>query len=349
MDFIIPALVLAYSGIQYVIYTKQNPAQSFYRRISKISKNSFFVSMVVYVAFYVFFNFFNPLGLTVVMMLFGMSVLSFSFDLISQRIKQTQIQTQALSLIYAFGIFCNFMLTFSILIESDTSSELIAGGFGVAFVLGLLNTICSLMVFLFVSFLGLFNSPVKRPRRQRSARRSLDVHYEELGMTSSEVESFRQEMSHVKSLILQLEDSLEETGKMRALALRYNIVAVLKRFFKDIVTEANRVNDAERFIYHFLPSLVDLVNKYNEIQGHIAKNKQTYLILERSASAIEQLMIDIIDEYTAFHEKNIQDLEFEVELAAKSRSRKETDFSIYSSEKILNDFFDEDLFEEEEA
>lgn len=348
MNLLIPLLILGYGGIQYLIYQKREPDQSFYRRISKISKNTFFVSLAIYVILYATLSFYFPVGLTTIMTLFGVSVLSFIFDLIHQRIKGTHIQNQVLSFIYAFGLFCNFMLTLGILTEAENATDLIASAVGVFVMLGALNSICSLMVFLLVSILGLFNGPIKQ-RKRRVVKRDLMAHYEELGMTSSEIETFRKEMYDVKQLILRLEESVEQTGKMRALALRYNIVAIVKRFFKDMVEEANRINDAEQFIYHYLPSLVDLVDKYNEIQGHITKNKQTYLILERSANAIEQLMIDIIDEYTAFHEKNIQDLEFEVELAAKSRSRKEMDFTAYSSESILNDFFDDDLSKEEEA
>ena len=355
MNLIILLLVLGYGGIQYLIYQKKDPEQSFYRRISKISKNTFFVSLAIFVVLcvvlYISGSLFNPLvALIMIMSLSGISILSFIFELINQRIKGTHIQNQVLSFFYAFGIFCNFLLTIGVLTVGMNIStvDLIASAVGVFVMLGALNSICSLMVFLIVSILGLFNSPIKQ-RRRPVVKRDLMTHYEELGMTPSEIDTFRKEMYDVKQHILRLEESVEQTGKMRALALRYNIVAITKRFFKDIVEEANRINDAERFIYHFLPSLVDLVDKYNEIQGHIAKNKQTYLILERSANAIEQLMIDIIDEYTAFHEKNIQDLEFEVELAAKSRSRKETDFTTYSSESILNDFFDEDLNKEEEA
>lgn len=164
-------------------------------------------------------------------------------------------------------------------------------------------------------------------------------HYYEQDLTDSEITYFREQMATAKEQILTIETELNQTAKLRAIEVRYNTVQVMQSFFKDIIEEPKRVNQASQFIYKFLPSLEDLAQKYNEINGHVAKNKQTYLILEKSAQTIENLCEQITDEYVLFHQSTYQEMQDEIKLANRNLSRKEARKQ-FSEAAPSNELFD---------
>ncbi|WP_019723543.1 5-bromo-4-chloroindolyl phosphate hydrolysis family protein, partial [Enterococcus mundtii] len=104
----------------------------------------------------------------------------------------------------------------------------------------------------------------------------LATHYSENGMTPSEISFFRETMNQTKNEIEQLEKNMYETAKLKAIDLRHEPVKAAKGLFKELVKEPTRLHDASQFLYTHLPNLVDLTNKYIEINEHEIKNKQTY-------------------------------------------------------------------------
>ncbi|MDO4432657.1 MAG: 5-bromo-4-chloroindolyl phosphate hydrolysis family protein [Aerococcaceae bacterium] len=159
----------------------------------------------------------------------------------------------------------------------------------------------------------------RKPRRHLPTSK-ID-HYQQAGLSKKEIEFFREQMAPAKQHILQIEQAFQQTAKLRAIETRHNTVKVAQNFFKDLVQEPQKLSRASHFLYKQLPSLEDLLNKYNEINGHIAKNKQTYLILEKSAATIEQLCENITDQYIQFHQETYNDLMDEIELAQRNLSK----------------------------
>lgn len=147
-------------------------------------------------------------------------------------------------------------------------------------------------------------------------------HYYDEGLTETEIDYFRSQMAHARQQIESVETGFTKTAKLRAIEVRYNTIEVAQNFFKDIVEDPMRFTQASQFLYKFLPSLEDLILKYNEINGHVAKNKQTYLILEKSAQTIEQICEQITDEYVLFHQNTYNEMQDEIKLANRNLSRK---------------------------
>ncbi|WP_124057556.1 5-bromo-4-chloroindolyl phosphate hydrolysis family protein [Vaginisenegalia massiliensis] len=184
------------------------------------------------------------------------------------------------------------------------------------------NFIGLFSVGLLACFANLFSSnPKPCPLKRKPATKSKLQHYLDQGLTKEEIEYFRQQMSPAKEAILTIESQMSKNAKLRAIEARHNTVKVSQAYFKDIVDQPRRITDASDFIYKYLPSLVDLSHKYNEINGHVAKNKQTYLLLEKSAQTIEGLCQQITDAYLAFHEQDFNHLKDEIELANKNLIR----------------------------
>lgn len=145
--------------------------------------------------------------------------------------------------------------------------------------------------------------------------------YQEKGLSDEDIKFFRETMNHAKNQILQLEENINQVGKLRAITNRYDTLNLIKILFKDIVNEPNRLHEVDQFLYVHLPSLTELTNKYVQINQHKAKSKQTFEVLENSAKTIDKMCEQISNDYLQFRSKDIKDLTNEVELAKKRLNR----------------------------
>ncbi len=78
-------------------------------------------------------------------------------------------------------------------------------------------------------------------------------------------------MNNAKGQILQIEENINQVGKLRAIANRNNTLNLIKVLFKDIVNEPERLHEVDQFLYVHLPSLAELTSKYVQINQHQAK------------------------------------------------------------------------------
>ncbi len=111
---------------------------------------------------------------------------------------------------------------------------------------------------------GLFGSSKKkkRPAEIPDLSKELEAHYEESGMTPSEITFFRQTMNQTKTEISQLQQNMQQTAKLKSIDLRHDTVKAAKALFKELVKEPHRLHEASQFLYTHLPNLIDLTNKY---------------------------------------------------------------------------------------
>ncbi|MBK4880153.1 hypothetical protein CU015_1130 [Enterococcus faecium] len=170
---------------------------------------------------------------------------------------------------------------------------------------------------------GLFGSRRKKGKQEEipALTDELETHYEKSGMTANEISFFRQTMNQTKNEINQLQMNMQQTAKLKAIDLRHDPVKAAKALFKELVKEPNRLHEASQFLYTHLPNLVDLTNKYNEINGHEIKNKQTYEKLEESAQIIDQLSALIAQDYQKFVAEDLDDIDVEISVAKQSLKR----------------------------
>ena len=154
--------------------------------------------------------------------------------------------------------------------------------------------------------------------------------YKSKGLSDEDIQFFRETMNQAKFQILNLEDHVNQVGKLRAITNRHDTINLVKIFFKDIVNEPDRLHEVDQFLYVHLPSLTELTNKYLQISQHQAKSKQTFEVLEQSAETIDKVCQQISKNYLQFRSKDIKDLENEIELAKKRLNRK--DLSIKDDE-----------------
>lgn len=178
----------------------------------------------------------------------------------------------------------------------------------------------------------------KTSARRKKAPPTLMQHYYDSGLNDAEIKYFREQMDEMRQNIYSLEEQMNQTAKLRAVDVRHNTINISKELFQDLVSDPKRISEASKVMYRILPSLNDLSKKYNEVNDHIAKNKQTYIILEKSAKTIEELAIALTDEYLVFHKATFNDLEDEVNLAKRNLNKNSDWDSLHSIDEILEDF-----------
>lgn len=172
----------------------------------------------------------------------------------------------------------------------------------------------------------LFFSGSKKKMRSReeplpNLTKSKEEHYETLGMTDQEINFFRDTMNTTKKQIVQLQENMNASTKLRAIDLRNDTLRVSKALFKELVKDPKKLHLANHFLYTHLPNLVDLTGKYLEIDDHEIKNKQTYEKLEESAQIIDQVSKLIKKDYEQFVADDLEDLDVEMSLAKNSLKR----------------------------
>lgn len=167
-------------------------------------------------------------------------------------------------------------------------------------------------------------------RRKSPSTKSVPVvslqkekHYQELGMDDKQITFFRETMSHAKKQIVQLEENMNAVAKLKAVDLRNDTVKAAKAMFKELVKEPTKLHLADRFLYNHLPNLVDLTNKYLEINAHDIKTQNTYDALQKSASVIDDVSKLLVSDYERFMADDLEELDVEITLAQQNLSREQ--------------------------
>ncbi len=200
----------------------------------------------------------------------------------------------------------------------------------VVFLLGALNVNRTFSIIIGVVMgVGLYATYLKRqaPPQKKKVQDLKPVSderekfYQSRGLSNEDIDFFRDTMNNAKSQILQIEENMTHTGKLRAIANRNNTLHLIKVLFKDIVNEPERLHEVDQFLYVHLPSLADLTDKYVTINQHQAKSKQTFDVLEKSAQTIDDVCEQIAGDYMKFRSTDISDLADEVELAKRRLNR----------------------------
>lgn len=200
---------------------------------------------------------------------------------------------------------------------------LFLAGFVLRFITGvnILAVAVALLILLVLLFTGSKNKTTGKEEPLPSLTKTKEEHYTKLGMTDQEIDFFRDTMNSTKKQIVQLQENMNTSTKLRAIDLRNDTLRVSKALFKELVREPKKLHLANHFLYTHLPNLVDLTSKYLEIDAHEIKNKQTYEKLEESAQIIDQVSKLIKKDYEQFVSDDLEDLDIEITVAKNSLKR----------------------------
>lgn len=252
-----------------------------------------------------------------------------------------------LRIIYYIGIFCTIFASVEFVTGRIQYEGFFTQVFGGTIAICAIISVSTFMVYLVALFLNLFKGGYKIkpiPFSNPGVNHNKLVYYRQRGLTEQEILFFRQQMSEAKGRIKNIEKDMLNVAKLRVIETRHNTIDVTKQFFKDIVAEPERLPQAGTFINKLLPSLEDLAAKYNEISQHVAKTKQTYLILDKSAATIEKICESISEQYVQFHQSLYNDLDDEIKLANRTLTKVAKSEHSDTVDDLISDPFN---FEEE--
>ena len=183
-------------------------------------------------------------------------------------------------------------------------------------------------IFFYVLFRKEMNSPNwktylhKEKKLQDPSEKQQEI-YDKAGLTESDVAFFREKMNRAKTQIQQIEAYIKQNNKLEAIANRYQIVTVLKDYFKEIVQHPERLHAVDKFLNTYLPGLEEMMGKYIEIEKHISKTQETYQMLDQTMNFIDDCCLQIEADYQKFQAQDFNDLYLEKEYIQKQSQKEE--------------------------
>ncbi|OTN77717.1 hypothetical protein A5886_002818 [Enterococcus sp. 8G7_MSG3316] len=154
-----------------------------------------------------------------------------------------------------------------------------------------------------------------------SLTKEREAHYLKSGMSAREIDLFRDTMNQSKQQIDQLQKNIARNNKLKAIDLRHDALRASKALFKELVKEPTKLPLANHFLYTHLPNMVDLTDKFIEINEHEIKSRETYEKIEESTQIIEQMASLIAKDYSQFVADDLDDMDIELSIAKQSIKR----------------------------
>ncbi|MFC6170717.1 5-bromo-4-chloroindolyl phosphate hydrolysis family protein [Loigolactobacillus jiayinensis] len=164
----------------------------------------------------------------------------------------------------------------------------------------------------------------QQPKKLKNVDSDMLQHYRTTGMADEDIQFFRETMSTAKTQIDQLSQNMQRVPKLRAIELHLEPVNVARASFKAIVAEPQKLHAASDFLYRHLPTMVDLTEKYIAISKHEVKDKDTYTVLEKSATVITDLAQQFRDDYEALVADDLSDIDIDMTLAKAALKKSQT-------------------------
>ena len=147
--------------------------------------------------------------------------------------------------------------------------------------------------------------------------------YDKAGLTESDVAFFREKMNRAKTQIQQIEAYTKQNNKIEAIANRYQLLTILKDYFKEIVQHPERLHAVDKFLNTYLPGLEEIMGKYIEIEQHKSKTQETYQVLDQTMELLDDCCLQVEADYQKFQAQDFSDLNLEREHLQKQSQKEE--------------------------
>lgn len=190
------------------------------------------------------------------------------------------------------------------------------------FALGMLSGRLWLAFFIALVFggarlIGELARPVPEAPETPPLSPDMAAHYQESGLSATDVDLFRDTMDKAADEIRDFEAITKRVPKLAAISANQDLVAVLHAYFKAIVATPSHMSAAGHFLYEQLPQLVRIATKYETIEHHEVKTADATTVLTTAANTVSDLAQAIRANYAEFVEADIDELEADVALAKK--------------------------------
>ena len=183
-----------------------------------------------------------------------------------------------------------------------------------------------------IFFYVLFRKEMNPPNWKKYLHKEKEFHgpsekqqeiYEKAGLSESDVVFFREKMNRAKTQIQQIEAYTKQNNKLEAIANRYQLLTILKDYFKEIVQHPERLHAVDKFLNTYLPGLEEIMGKYIEIEKHISKTQETYQVLDQTMELLDDCCLQVEADYQKFQAQDFSDLNLEREHFQKQSQKEE--------------------------
>ncbi len=145
-----------------------------------------------------------------------------------------------------------------------------------------------------------------------------EAHYLKAGLSTDDIDFFRETMNQARLYILLLEDNMNKSSKLRAINMRTHAVKAAKSCFKQIVDNPQKLHLANHFLYTHLPNLVTATDNFLTIDNYTLKNKEAYQSLDEATQIIEQLSQLIALDYNSLVAEDLEKMQEDLAVAKET-------------------------------
>lgn len=132
----------------------------------------------------------------------------------------------------------------------------------------------------------------------------------------------KKNLHEAKSKIDRLRKALFAVKNLHTIKQNFEILRLVKRIYAITKKEPKRFYQAEKFYYENLDSIVELTEKYALLSTQPKKNAEMELSLSETRWTIAQLAETLEKDLYGLLEKDIDHLQFELDVAKHSLSKK---------------------------
>ena len=156
-----------------------------------------------------------------------------------------------------------------------------------------------------------------KEEKQQTLTEDMKNHYHDKGLSEEETTFFRQTMATTKEDILSLEQEMKKQKALNLINSQTKVISAAKGIFRELVQEPKKLHMMGDFLYTYLPNLLDLCQKYNEVCDHELKNERTAEALNQSIDTIRHLSLAIVNEYNKITSDDLKALSEGIDLAQR--------------------------------
>lgn len=143
----------------------------------------------------------------------------------------------------------------------------------------------------------------------------------ENGITRREYKYIRNNLKEAKEKINRLQKSVLRMRNFQDMKQNYEVIKLVNKIYSTTKKEPKRFFKAEQFYFSNLDSIVEITEKYALLHSQPAKTPELKISLKETRLTIDKLTDSLENDLYRVLEDDIDDLQFELDVAKKTIER----------------------------
>jgi 5-bromo-4-chloroindolyl phosphate hydrolysis protein len=143
----------------------------------------------------------------------------------------------------------------------------------------------------------------------------------ENGITRSEYKYIRNNLKEAKEKINRLQKAVLRIRNFSDMKQNYEVIKLVNKIYSTTKKEPKRFFKAEQFYFTNLDSIVEITEKYALLHSQPAKTSELKISLKETRLTIDKLTDSLENDLYRVLEEDIDDLQFELDVAKKTMER----------------------------